>query len=50
MHGIGFAVVAVVCGLVSIFTATEYRTDWTAVVGATAGAGQIVLSIVLLLV
>lgn len=44
-----FGLAAVGCGVVSIATRAEYRVDWTAVAGAVVGAGQLLLSLMLLL-
>lgn len=41
------ALVAVVCGVVSIAKRRPYRIDWTAVVGICLGAGQLFLALVL---
>jgi hypothetical protein len=47
--GAVIALAALVCGLVSMSTLTEYRIDWTAALGATVAAGQLLLSLVLVL-
>jgi hypothetical protein len=47
--GAVIAVVAVVCGVLSMATDREYRLDWTAVAGTPIGAAQLVLSLLLLL-
>ncbi|WP_158852108.1 hypothetical protein [Saccharothrix deserti] len=39
---------AVVCGVRSMTTKTEYRLDWTAVTGTGIGALQLLLSLMLL--
>jgi hypothetical protein len=41
------ALVAVVCGVVSIVTRRPYRMDWTAVAGTCLGVGQLFLALVL---
>lgn len=48
---VGSAVVAagaVVCGVLSMTTKTEYRLDWTAVAGTSIGALQMLLFLMLL--
>lgn len=41
------ALVACVCGAVSILTRRPYRIDWTAVVGICLGLGELFLDLVL---
>ncbi|RCW46954.1 hypothetical protein DFQ14_101294 [Halopolyspora algeriensis] len=40
---------AIVCGAVSMSTRTEYRVDWTAVVGIGAGAARGLVSLLVLI-
>ncbi len=41
-------VVAVIGGAASMSTQTEYRLDWTAIVGTGFGAAQLLMSVLLL--
>ncbi|NWJ74040.1 hypothetical protein HX744_26550 [Pseudonocardia sp. ICBG1122] len=47
--GAALAVPAMICGLLSMFVRAEFRIDWTATVGTTVAAGQLLLSVVLFL-
>lgn len=46
--GIALGLVAVACGVVSVWTRGPYRVDGTAVAGAALGALQVVSSLLLL--
>ncbi|QFU89202.1 hypothetical protein YIM_20115 [Amycolatopsis sp. YIM 10] len=48
LGGVAVAVAAIACASASILTDRQYRLDWTAVAGASIGAGQLFFTVFLM--